>query len=193
MTRPTSDLPAKSGPEVPLSTTTQLPLTVITDSAAETASIGHALADWLRDGDVVLLHGDLGAGKTTLAKGIAAALGVDAVVSSPSFSLINEYDASHAVAATRLYHLDLYRLQSEDDLASIGFGDFMTPVDGVTLVEWPERAATALPERFFLIEIASLGSASRRLRILAIPDDEDSSRRMECLRCRVDAKADSSS
>src|SRR5215207_7484890 len=125
----------------------------ISSSAAETAEIGKALANCLRDGDVVLLHGDLGAGKTTLAKGIASALGIEDVVSSPSFSLVNEYDTRHASAVSRLYHLDLYRLRSEGDLATIGFEDLVAPADGVTLVEWPERAASALPERFLLIEI----------------------------------------
>src|SRR5215203_5031908 len=100
-------------------------------------AVGGALANWLRDGDLVLLHGDLGAGKTTLTKGVAAALGVQDVVSSPSFSLVNEYRTDLPGPVTRLYHLDLYRLQGEDDLASIGFDDFAAPADGVTIVEWP--------------------------------------------------------
>jgi tRNA threonylcarbamoyladenosine biosynthesis protein TsaE len=166
------------------------PLEIVTQSSAETVAIGEALAGCLRDGDVVLLHCDLGAGKTTLAKGIAAALGVEDVVSSPSFSLVNEYEAGLAAAVTRLYHLDLYRLQSEDDLASIGFADFMAPADGITLVEWPERASTALPERFLLVEIETLGSGSRRLRILSIPDDEVSGRRIESLRSHIGSNAD---
>ena len=144
------DTPAEPGDNVPASPLTASPLEIITDSPAETAAIGEALAGCLRDGDVVLLHGDLGAGKTTLAKGIASALGIQDVVSSPSFSLVNEYETGLAAAVTRLYHLDLYRLRSEDDLASIGFDDFMAPADGIALVEWPERAATALPERFLL-------------------------------------------
>jgi tRNA threonylcarbamoyladenosine biosynthesis protein TsaE len=166
------------------------PLEIVTQSSAETVAIGEALAGCLRDGDVVLLHGDLGAGKTTLAKGIAAALGVEDVVSSPSFSLVNEYDTRLGAAVTRLYHLDLYRLRGEDDLASIGFDDFMAPVEGITLVEWPERASTALPERFLLVEIETLGSGSRRLRFLSIPDDEVSGRRIESLRSHIGSKAD---
>jgi tRNA threonylcarbamoyladenosine biosynthesis protein TsaE len=165
-------------------------LEIITQSPAETAAIGEALAGCLRDGDVVLLHGDLGAGKTTLAKGIASALGVEDVVSSPSFSLVNEYDTRLAAAVTRLYHLDLYRLRSEDDLASIGFDDFMAPADGIALVEWPERASTALPERFLLVEIETVRAGSRRLRIVAIPDDEQSDRRIESLRSRISSNAD---
>jgi tRNA threonylcarbamoyladenosine biosynthesis protein TsaE len=184
------DTPAEPDHNLPASTLTASPLEIITDSPAETAAIGETLAGCLRDGDVVLLHGDLGAGKTTLAKGLASALGIQDVVSSPSFSLINEYETGSASAVTRLYHLDLYRLRSEDDLASIGFEDFMAPADGISLVEWPERAATALPERFLLVEIETLGAGSRRLRFVAVPDDEVWNRRIESLHCHTGANAD---
>jgi tRNA threonylcarbamoyladenosine biosynthesis protein TsaE len=145
---------------------------IVTRSPAETVAVGNALASYLQDGDVVLLHGDLGAGKTTLAKGIAAALGVGDVVSSPSFSLVNEYDTELAGAVSRLFHLDLYRLRGEDDLASIGFDDLIASAAGVMLVEWPERAATVLPERFLLIEIETVGSDHRRLRFVPSPDED---------------------
>jgi tRNA threonylcarbamoyladenosine biosynthesis protein TsaE len=145
---------------------------IVTHDAPETIAVGRALARYLNDGDVVLLHGDLGAGKTTLAKGIAAALGVSEVVSSPSFALVNEYDTGPASAVSRLYHLDLYRLQDEGDLASIGFDDLVASTGGVVLVEWPERAATVLPERFLLIEIEAVGSNYRRLRFVPGPDDD---------------------
>jgi tRNA threonylcarbamoyladenosine biosynthesis protein TsaE len=169
---------------------TASPLEIVTHSPSETAAIGEALAGCLREGDVLLLHGDLGAGKTTLAKGIASALGVEEVVSSPSFALVNEYDTGLVAAVTRLYHLDLFRLQSEDDLASIGFDDFMAPADGITVVEWPERASAALPERFLLVEIESVGPGSRRLRVAAIPDDEASGRRIESLRSHMWSNVD---
>jgi tRNA threonylcarbamoyladenosine biosynthesis protein TsaE len=145
---------------------------IVTRSPAETVAIGNALGGHLQDGDVVLLHGDLGAGKTTLAKGIAAALGVGDVVSSPSFSLVNEYDTTSAVAVSRLFHLDLYRLRAGEDLASIGFNDLMASADGVMLVEWPERAATVLPERFLLIEMETVGFSQRRMRFVPSPDDD---------------------
>ena len=163
---------------------------IVTQSSAETLAIGQALAGCLRDGDVVLLHGDLGAGKTTLAKGIASALGIEDVVSSPSFSLVNEYDPGIAAAVTRLYHLDLYRLRQEEDLASIGFDDFVVPANAVTIVEWPERAATSLPDRFLLIEIETVGSESRRLRFVPVPDDGVWSYRIESLRTRLTSGAD---
>jgi tRNA threonylcarbamoyladenosine biosynthesis protein TsaE len=165
-------------------------LEIVTQSPVETVTVGNVLARYLQDGDVVLLHGDLGAGKTTLAKGIAAALGVSDVVSSPSFALVNEYNVRLAAAVTRLYHLDLYRLQGEDDLASIGFEDFLAPADGVTLVEWPERAAAALPERFLLIELETIGSDRRRLRFVPVPDDNLWTCRIESLRSQLASNAD---
>jgi tRNA threonylcarbamoyladenosine biosynthesis protein TsaE len=160
---------------------------IVTQSPAETIAVGQALAGYLYDGDVVLLHGDLGAGKTTLAKGIAAALGVGDVVSSPSFSLVNEYDTGLAVPVSRLYHLDLYRLQDEDDLASIGFDDLVASTGGVVIVEWPERAATVLPERFLLIEIESVGSDDRRMRFIPSPDGDTWTDRIEGLRSHIPA------
>jgi tRNA threonylcarbamoyladenosine biosynthesis protein TsaE len=181
----TSGAPAEADDYGPTSLLSTAPLEILTQSPAETAKLGEVLAVFLQDGDVVLLHGDLGAGKTTLAKGVASALGVEDIVSSPSFSLVNEYDTRRAAAVTRLYHLDLYRLRSEDDLASIGFDDFMAPTDGITVVEWPERASTALPERFLLVEIESIGSGSRRLRFVAMPDDEIWRRRIESLRSQI--------
>jgi len=162
-------------------------LEIVSQSPDATVAIGEALAQHLRNGDVVLLHGDLGAGKTTLAKGIASALGIGDVVSSPSFSLVNEYQTGPAAAVTHLYHLDLYRLRGEADLASIGFDDFVAPADGVALVEWPERAATALPDRFLLIEIETVDSDIRRVRFVPVPDDDTWTGRIESLRTRLDA------
>lgn len=162
---------------------------IVSGSHRETIDVGAALANWLQDGDVVLLHGDLGAGKTTLAKGIALALRIDEVVSSPSFSLVNEYDTDPSVPIGRLYHLDLYRLDGEDDLASIGFDDFAAPVNGVTVVEWPERAAAALPDRYVLIEIETIDVDIRRLHFVPVPDDGSWTNRFASLRDRLENSA----
>jgi len=162
---------------------------IATRSPAETIAFGNALASYLQDGDVILLHGDLGAGKTTLAKGIAGGLGVGDVVSSPSFSLVNEYYVDQAVTVSRLFHLDLYRLRDAGELASIGFDDLVASAEGVTLVEWPERAATVLPDRFLLIEILTVGSSHRLLRLVPSPDDGAWRDRLERLRSYVAANA----
>ncbi len=160
-------------------------LELVTESPEATATIGATIAEWLRDGDVLLLHGDLGAGKTTLAKGIAAALRIDAVVSSPTFSLVNEYDAGLFAPVTRLYHLDLYRLGREEELATIGFDDYVSPIDGVTLVEWPERAGGLLPDRYLLIELEAAGADRRQLRLTPFPADDSWADRFETLRTRL--------
>jgi tRNA threonylcarbamoyl adenosine modification protein YjeE len=165
-------------------------LTVTSSTAAGTAALGAALAPWLEPGDVLLLHGDLGAGKTTLAKGIAAALGVEAVVSSPSFGLVNEYALNSGTGAARLHHLDLYRID-EDELDSIGFAELVASPDAVTLVEWPERAGHHLPDRYLLVEIVATGEGQRRFGFVAHPDDERWHRRIPQLRALL-AEADSS-
>jgi tRNA threonylcarbamoyladenosine biosynthesis protein TsaE len=159
-------------------------LEVISTSPEETAAIGSILARWLENGDVVLLHGDLGAGKTTLAKGIASALGVEAVVSSPSFALINEYDSGVPGPVSRLYHLDLYRLRDDAELDSIGFAQYVAADDGVALVEWPERALNLLPARYVLVELESTGADHRMIRITAFPTDGSWSSRLADLRAR---------
>lgn len=161
-------------------------LVVDSENPDATKAIGATLAGWLCDGDVVLLHGDLGAGKTTLAKGIAAALRIDAVVSSPSFALVNEYDAGLLAPVTRLYHLDLFRLRGEDELASIGFEDFISPSYGVTLIEWPERASASLPDRYLLIEITTTDTDRRRLQFVPVPNDDAWSSRLNDLQRRLE-------
>jgi tRNA threonylcarbamoyladenosine biosynthesis protein TsaE len=160
---------------------------VMTENAEDTARIGLALGHWLRDGDVVLLHGDLGAGKTTLAKGIASAMRVDAVVSSPSFALVNEYEAGLLAPVSKVYHLDLYRLQGESDLEPIGYADLIEPVDAVTIIEWPERAGKALPERFLLVALQYAGLDRRKIDITPYPDEECWNGRIAELRVRLSA------
>jgi tRNA threonylcarbamoyladenosine biosynthesis protein TsaE len=122
-------------------------------------AFGAAFAARLVAGDVVLLHGDLGAGKTTLTQGIAAGLGVPDAVQSPTFTLVQEHEGRRL----NLYHLDLYRLEDPSELESIGYETWLEPVDGVTVIEWPERAGDWLPEEFWLIQIAHLGGDRRRL------------------------------
>ena len=109
-------------------------MNVTTQSEAETAAVGSDLARSLTDGSVVLLIGDLGAGKTAFVRGLAAGLGIDpAVVSSPTFTLVQEYRGGRLP----LHHVDLYRLRSieVDDLGL----DELTLEGGVTAIEWPDR------------------------------------------------------
>jgi tRNA threonylcarbamoyl adenosine modification protein YjeE len=103
-----------------------------------TAALGRAIASGLGIGDAVALWGDLGAGKTTLARAILQALGVKEDVPSPTFTLVQGYDTTPAVA-----HYDLYRLKSAREMQELGFDDALDR--GAVLVEWPERAPEALP------------------------------------------------
>jgi tRNA threonylcarbamoyl adenosine modification protein YjeE len=104
-----------------------------------TARLGVAIAAGLQAGDVVALWGDLGAGKTTLARAILRALGVSEDVPSPTFTLVQGYDTARFPVS----HYDLYRLKSAAEMRELGFDDALE--DGVALVEWPERAPEALP------------------------------------------------
>jgi tRNA threonylcarbamoyladenosine biosynthesis protein TsaE len=134
-------------------------------------AFGRRLGSQLAVGDVVLLHGDLGAGKTTLAQGIAEALGVAGVTQSPTFTLISEHDATLADGrSATLYHLDLYRLDDPEELGDIGWDEVIAPTAGVTVVEWPERAGDWLPERFTLVSIAHAGEDARDVTVRHLPD-----------------------
>jgi len=104
-----------------------------------TARLGEAIARGLRAGDTVALWGDLGAGKTTLARAILRALGVTEDVPSPTFTIVQSYDTSRLVVS----HYDLYRLKNAREMRELGFDDAL--LDGAALVEWPERAPEALP------------------------------------------------
>ena len=149
-----------------------VPLDVIARDEQHTRRIGAALGRVLRAGDVVLLHGNLGAGKTTLAQGIAQGMGVAGYVQSPTFGLVHEHAAQAADGAPlRLSHLDLYRLDGEDDLDSIGLDDYLTPADGIAVVEWPERAASRLPDAYLLVRLTATGAGERRLSLEAVPQD----------------------
>jgi tRNA threonylcarbamoyl adenosine modification protein YjeE len=108
--------------------------TCISHSAAETESLGAAWGRSARPGWVIGLSGDLGTGKTQLVKGLARGLGATERVHSPTFPLVNEYTTGRLA----LYHLDLYRLETPEQIHAAGLEDFLTP-DGVTVVEWAER------------------------------------------------------
>ena len=123
----------------------------ITHSAAETEAAGRAFAKALSRGDVVACFGDLGAGKTAFARGVAAGLGCKGRVTSPTFTIVNEYDGP-----LPLFHFDMYRLGGEDDLFDIGWEDYLAR-QGVCLVEWSERIADALPPETIRVDIRRHG------------------------------------
>ena len=155
---------------------------LVSNGAESTRGIGASLGRVARPGDLILLHGDLGAGKTTLAQGIARGLGVTDYVQSPTFTLVAEHEGRTALGQpVLLYHLDLYRLAGDDELDSFGFEDYLSPVDGVSVVEWPERAAKRIPSEYLLVRLENLGVDQRRLLIEAVPTDGPYAERVTAL------------
>src|SRR5262245_23334967 len=108
--------------------------TSISHSPAETESLGETWGRAARQGLVIALSGDLGAGKTQLVKGIARGLGINTRVHSPTFTLVNVYSGGRLT----LYHLDLYRLETQEQILSAGLEEYLRP-DGVAVIEWAER------------------------------------------------------
>jgi len=138
-------------------------ITRTTISAEETQSMGETLGALLLPGDVLLLTGDLGAGKTQFAKGIAIALGVKKQITSPTFNLIFEYPAGEGGPVV-LRHFDLYRLDSEEELEDIDyFGLLEDKV--VSVVEWGDKFPEALPLEYLLIEFEFVDEDTRALRL----------------------------
>jgi len=124
--------------------------TYISHSPAETEALGERFGRAAQRGLVIALSGDLGAGKTQFVRGLARGLGFPGRVHSPTFTLVNEYGGGRLT----LFHLDLYRLETPEQLLSAGIEDFLTPA-GVSVIEWAERLKTANPLVNVRIEIIS--------------------------------------
>ena len=116
-------------------------MTVITKSPEQTELLGKKLAELLRPGDVIAYYGDLGAGKTAFTRGLAAGLGIREAVTSPTYTIVNEYLSGRMP----LFHFDMYRLSSSAELFDIGWEDYLAR-GGVCAVEWSENVADALTD-----------------------------------------------
>jgi tRNA threonylcarbamoyladenosine biosynthesis protein TsaE len=133
---------------------------IISNSAEETQTFGKEIGNTLKDRDVVALYGELGSGKTQLIKGICSALGVKDVVNSPTFIIVNEYVSSDK---TNIYHFDLYRLKSTDEVIELGFDDYIN-YRGIILIEWPELIEELLPygtKKVFISHIDGLENSRK--------------------------------
>jgi tRNA threonylcarbamoyladenosine biosynthesis protein TsaE len=132
-------------------------LTCASSSVEETRRLGERLGALLKAGDIVLLSGELGAGKTVFVQGIARGLSFDGSVSSKSFVLLGEY-----TGRITLYHADLYRLEAPEEVAELALDEISA--DGVLVVEWPERAGEdVLPEEHVRVEFQVTGEESRKM------------------------------
>jgi tRNA threonylcarbamoyladenosine biosynthesis protein TsaE len=147
-------LPAVQAPDV---------LDFISHSASQTSRIGQRLGEYLQPGDVLLLIGDLGVGKTQLIKGIVQGLDSPDMVTSPSFVLVNEYRAGGERGRMRVYHIDLYRIESPAELTTFGLEEFCDERN-VCMIEWAERALEWLPQERLAIYLQYLDETKRVLR-----------------------------
>ena len=132
-------------------------MTYITNSETETEELGARLGAALPDGSVLALYGDLGSGKTAFVRGLARGMGIDAEVSSPTFTIVNEYLGTRA-----LFHFDMYRLASADELYDIGWEDYLDR-GGVCAVEWSENVPGAFPPGAIRLSFRRTGENSREI------------------------------
>ncbi|MEW5795116.1 MAG: tRNA (adenosine(37)-N6)-threonylcarbamoyltransferase complex ATPase subunit type 1 TsaE [Candidatus Zixiibacteriota bacterium] len=133
-------------------------LKVISHSEDETVALGRRLAASFDSGDVIILRGELGSGKTTFVRALVAARGIDErLVTSPSYTFVNEYPGDPPI-----YHLDLYRMGDVSELTEIGWDDFLSR-DGIVIVEWGERADYRLPSRYYLAEFSIIDEEQRQI------------------------------
>ena len=120
----------------------------ISNSYEETQKIATDFAKTLKEGDVLCMYGDLGVGKTAFVQGLAKGLGIDEPITSPTFTIVNEYSGT-----LPLYHFDVYRIADSDEMYEIGYEEYVYG-DGVSVIEWPQLIDDILPEKRYDIEIA---------------------------------------
>ena len=129
-------------------------------SEREMEELGERVGRLLRPGDVVVLTGELGSGKTVFCRGLGRGLGVEATITSPSFTLINEYQGR-----IPFYHLDVYRLDGPADLEELGYEEYFFG-DGATAVEWGDKVRVLLPEEYLEVRLEVLGEGLRSLEFI---------------------------
>ena len=131
----------------------------ITHSETETEALGERFAQKIPDGTVVAFYGELGSGKTAFVRGMARGMGIDALVNSPTFTIVNEY-----IGPRKLFHFDMYRLGSADELYDIGWEDYLGR-NGVCAVEWSENVSDAFEGNEYVITFRKTGENSREITI----------------------------
>lgn len=132
----------------------------ISESVQDTQEFAKQFASTLKSGDVVLLTGDLGAGKTTFVKAVAKELGYDGLVTSPTFTLLNQYNGKMPI-----YHFDMYRLKSSAEAIESGLDEILCNGEGVCFVEWPQKVASIIPEKNIMLDIVVLDTNKRKFRV----------------------------
>lgn len=130
-------------------------MTFVTHSAEETIQLGKKIGSMLQPGAIIAMEGNLAVGKTTITKGIAESLGIEETITSPTFTLISEYEGKMP-----LYHMDVYRLDSCEDFINLGVEDLMYG-DGVSIIEWSERVREELPKSTITLRLEIRGDGGR--------------------------------
>ncbi len=131
-------------------------LEITSSSPDETRHLGMRIGELAKEGDILLLTGKLGAGKTCLTQGIASGLGIEENTPSPSFVLVREF-----CGRLPLYHMDLYRLDNLNEIADLGLDDYLYG-EGVCVIEWAEKGLSLMPPQYMLVNIDYTGETSRR-------------------------------
>lgn len=159
-----------------------------TNSFEETQKIGEEFASRLQGGDVVCLRGDLGAGKTTFMQGLAKGLGVSQRIISPTFIIVRKYEIPSAVilgnemnpessmqdpgqagmTIKTLYHIDLYRTETEDDLKGLGFPELLEEKNAIIAIEWAEKLSSLLPKKRWELDFEWISENERKIEIRKI-------------------------
>jgi tRNA threonylcarbamoyladenosine biosynthesis protein TsaE len=123
-------------------------------SQRHTQDLGEAFAAMLSIGDVIALEGELGAGKTEFVRGVCRHFNVEDIVTSPTFAIINQYDGiTSGGSPVKIYHVDLYRIDTPQELSTVGFEEMVHAPDAIKFIEWPDKAGSGLPERRWTVSI----------------------------------------
>lgn len=138
-------------------------LTCITQSPEETAHLAGTIGKIIREGTVICLDGELGVGKTLFVRALARTLGVESDVTSPTFNLMNIYEA-----ACPIVHFDLYRLNTEEELEDIGFYEYAEAQEGIVLIEWAEKFPDAMPADRLTVRIDAVSAEGRQFTFDAV-------------------------
>lgn len=132
-------------------------MVIISESAKQTEKAGENFAKQLKKGDVVLLNGEMGAGKTVFVKGMAKALGITQTITSPTYAYMNDYDGV-------LYHYDCYRLSCGEDAEALGLTDYFY-ADGICVIEWSENISDVIPNTAITVKITKLSENKRSIEL----------------------------
>lgn len=135
----------------------------IIDSVEKTMELGRQLGLKLNSGDIVCLNGDLGAGKTHFTKGVAKGIGIDDQITSPTFTIVNEYEGGRL----KLYHFDVYRVNDPDEIANIGFDEYIFG-KGASIIEWSDYIEALIPEEHISVIIKKIPEKGDNYRSISI-------------------------